>query len=87
MRRAARTDSNLKAIVKAARKLGFLVHVTNGDWDLTVQLQGRTELWEVKRDRKATHTPRQKLMLASGWRIVRVETVEDVINRKREMAG
>lgn len=46
--RARRVDANLTTIVKAYRKLGCKVHVTNGDWDLTVQYGGVTDLVEVK---------------------------------------
>lgn len=46
--RARRTDSNLTEIVKAYRKLGCRVDVTNMRWDLTVQFGGLTDLVEVK---------------------------------------
>ena len=45
---ARRTDDNLAEIVKAYRKLGAVVHVTNGAWDATVQVGGLTDLVEVK---------------------------------------
>ena len=46
--RARRTDSNLKAVVAAYRKLGCVVDVTNARWDLTVQFGGVTDCVEVK---------------------------------------
>jgi len=52
VRRAARTDANLTEVVKALRKLGLRVHVTNGDWDLTVQYGGQTMLCEVRQEGK-----------------------------------
>ena len=41
--RARKTDANLTDLVDDARRCGFLVHVTNGEWDLTVQLAGVTD--------------------------------------------
>lgn len=46
--RARRVDANLSEIVKAYRKLGCRVDVTNDRWDLTVQYAGLTDLIEVK---------------------------------------
>ena len=48
MRRAARTDANLSAVVQAFRALGCSVHVTNGAWDATIGYGGLTMLIEVK---------------------------------------
>ena len=47
-RYARRTDANLTDIVKAYRRLGCVVHVTNAAWDATVQFGGVTDLVEVK---------------------------------------
>lgn len=47
-RYARRTDANLTEIVKAYRRLGCVVHVTNAAWDATVQFGGVTDLVEVK---------------------------------------
>lgn len=63
---ARKTDGNLKEIAKAYRKLGCRVHVTNGDWDLTVQSGWLiTDLVEVKDDtqplsNQKVRTKRQK---------------------------
>lgn len=46
--RARRTDANLTEIVKHLRSLGCSVHITNGDWDLTIGYGGVTFLAEVK---------------------------------------
>ena len=43
-----KTDANCKQIVALLRKLGFCVHVTNAEWDLTAQLNGLTVLCEVR---------------------------------------
>lgn len=85
MRRAARTDENLMPIVKAARDLGFLVHVTNNDLcDAIVQFRGVTELWEIKSE-KGTFTDLQKLNRAKGWRIRTVRSIENVVKARKEM--
>ena len=46
--RHRKTDANCSLIVKTLRKLGCRVHVTNDDWDLTVQRGGITMLCEVR---------------------------------------
>lgn len=50
MRYAARVDANLSDIVDAFRALlgKDSVHVTNRDWDVTIQYAGMTMLIEVK---------------------------------------
>lgn len=48
MRRAARVDANLSAVVDAFRRMGCSVHVTNGMWDCTVGYGGLSMLVEVK---------------------------------------
>lgn len=47
-RRRRKVDANCKAIVETLRKIGVRVHVTNEDWDLTVQFNGMTALCEVR---------------------------------------
>ena len=82
--RARRTDENLIAIVEIARKAGFLVHVTNGDWDLTVQLGTRHEIWEVKSP-KGRPTARQEELREQGWCIRTIRTAEDVLRALERM--
>jgi hypothetical protein len=82
--RARRVDANLGEIVKAARAIGMLVHVTNGDWDATVQYMGITELWECK-TKKGKFTELQKKMNGQGWKIRTVRNLLDVVQARREM--
>lgn len=64
MRRAARVDANLSAVVEAFRRLGCSVHVTNSAWDCTVGYGGLSMLVEVKDGSKPPSarqlTPAQK---------------------------
>lgn len=83
--RARKIDENHRAIAQAFEKLGCLVHNTIGDWDLTVSKFGIIRLVECKRNAKAKATSRQKKLLADGWPIVRVESVDDVLTVEREM--
>lgn len=84
--RARRTDDNLGNIVSVARAIGFKVHVTNGDWDATVQLGNVTELWECKNGRGRV-TATQKRLREQGWNIRTVRTDADVLRAKAEMGG
>ena len=63
MRRAARTDANQEAIVKALRSVGASVQslaaLGAGTPDLVVGLRGVNYLLEVKIDEKAKLTPAQ----------------------------
>lgn len=89
MRRARKVDANLSAIVEIARKVGFLVHVTNADWDATVQFHGLVEMWECKADKKLygknAQTKTQKKLKDLGWKIRTVRTAEDVMKARAEM--
>jgi hypothetical protein len=82
--RARRVDQNLQSIVKAARAMGMLVHVTNGDWDATVQYVGVTELWECK-TKTGKFTELQKKLKGQGWVIRTVRNFLDVVQARREM--
>ena len=85
MGRARRTDSNLTAIVKAARAAGFLVYVRNDELaDLDVQYLRYSELWEVK-TATGKYKPSQLKHRAEGWLIRTVRTVEDVLQARREI--
>lgn len=46
--RARRVDANHSEIAEEFERQGCIVHRTNSDWDLTVQLYGLTTLVEVK---------------------------------------
>lgn len=89
MRYARRTDGNFSEIVGAARAAGFLVHCTNADWDATVQLGGRVELWECKDGEKSPSRRRftevQQAMRDAGWHIRTVLTIDDVLNARKEL--
>ena len=82
--RARRTDANHNAIAEAFESLGWSVHRTNGDWDLTVGYGGLTTLVEVKDGKKSKS--RRKLTLREQkfhdtWRgeILIVSSIEDVL--------
>lgn len=87
--RARRTDKNHKAIAQTFEKLGWKVHHTNGDWDLTVCKANVVRLVEVK-DPKSPNLKRRNKgndLIDEGWPIVRVLTLADVIklvNSERE---
>ena len=76
--RARKVDVNHNAIAESFEKLGWLVHRTNGDWDLTVAKSWMVMLIEVKRGPKAKATPKQVQMASHGWPIHRVESTKDV---------
>lgn len=84
--RARRVDENLGNLVAVARAIGLKVHVTNADWDATVQLGDKTELWEVKTP-TGRPTKLQARMKEQGWRIRTVRTEADVLRAKAEMGG
>jgi hypothetical protein len=84
--RARKVDANLGAIVEIARKVGFLVHVTNSDWDATVQLAGMVELWEVKAPR-GRPTALQERMRKAGWTIHTIRTAEDVLRARKRLTA
>jgi hypothetical protein len=80
---ARRVDENTKAITEAFRRLGCLVHCTNGDWDLTVSKFNVTALVEVKDGKKSPSrkrlTARSQSLVDAGWPISRVESLDDVL--------
>lgn len=80
--RARKTDANHKAIAQTFEKLGWKVHHTNGDWDLTVCKAGRVRLIEIK-DPKSMNLKRRNKgndLIDAGWPIVRVLTYGDVVH-------
>lgn len=85
MRYAARTDGNLTAIVKAARKMGFLVYIANDDLcDAIAQLMDKIELWEIKTE-TGKFTDLQNKHRAAGWRIRTIRSVDDVLLARNEI--
>ena len=52
MRYARRVDANLSEVAGAFRAMGCVVHITNADWDMTIQYGGITMLIEVKDGKK-----------------------------------
>lgn len=79
--RVRRVDKNHKAICDTFRKLGWLVHSTNGDWDITVCKAGKVRLVEIK-DPKSMNLKRRNKgndLIDAGWPIVRVLTNGDVL--------
>lgn len=81
--RARRTDRNHAEIAAAFERCGYLVHHTIGDWDLTVCRGGQVLLIEVKDGKKSPSktrlTERSAKLVADGWPIERVESVDDVL--------
>ncbi len=78
--RARKIDSVTTSLAEAAEKMGFLVHRTNGAWDLTACLvqNGTVELWECKTG-KGRVTERQAKLRKAGWPIRTVRTVDDLL--------
>lgn len=85
--RARRTDANHAVIAKAFEQAGCVVHKTNSDWDLTVQLGTQTELVEVKNPATAYGkkglNPRQERMRVRRAVVVGLEDVERVVRTLR----
>lgn len=82
---ARRVDANQPVIVKAFRKLHFGVHITNGDWDLTVWKGKAVRLVEI-RDPNAPDQKRRNKgddLVDKGMPIERVTTEADVIAMDR----
>ena len=78
--RAKRTDANHKAIAKAFERIGYMVHHTIGDWDLTVTINRDVYLIEVK-DPKSPNLKRRNKgddLRDKGWPIHKVMTEQDV---------
>jgi hypothetical protein len=78
---ARKVDANTKALTEAFRRLGCLVHVTNGSWDLTVCKFGIVALIECK-DPKSPNLKRRNKgddLIDQGFPIQRVLTLDDVI--------
>jgi len=70
MRRAAKIDANQPAIAAEFERLGCIVHRTNADWDLTVQLYGLTVPVEVK-NRETSYGKRGLNKRQQGIKIAR----------------
>ena len=79
----AKTDINQKEVVKTFRQLGCLVHLTHqagkGFPDAVVQIGDRQYLVEIKSDAKKTFTPDQVAFQNLGWKVLRVNSCDDVI--------
>ena len=82
--RARKIDVNHTEIAEAFSNMGWLVHRTNGDWDLTVAKSWLVLLIEVKRGPKAKPTTKQEMMANAGWPIHRVESVKEVERLNRD---
>ena len=80
---ARKVDANHHAIAEAFRRCGCLVHHTIGDWDLTVSKFKQVMLIEIKNPTKSPSqrrlTPRSQKLVDEGWPIIRVETLDDVL--------
>lgn len=79
--RARKVDANGKAMSTALKKLGWLVHPTNGDWDATICRNGVIRLIEFK-DPVSTHLKRRNKgndLIEQGWPIIRVLTIDDCL--------
>lgn len=76
---ARKKDAIHKICVAAWKKMGLLVHDTNGAWDATLQKGQFTLMVEIKTGEKAKYTPLQKDMLEDGWHIQRVNSLMEAI--------
>jgi hypothetical protein len=85
--RARRTDSNHAEIASAFTRLGWLVHHTNGDWDLTLARSDRVLLIEIKDGAKVPSarrlTKNESRMQSMGWPIQIVLSIDDVLSIDR----
>jgi hypothetical protein len=85
--RARKVDANHQAMREYFEDLGFLVHSTNGDWDLTVSKFKVVKLIELK-DPQSPNLKRKNKgdkLIAEGWPIRRCLTEDDVILLAEEM--
>lgn len=80
---ARRVDTNHRAIIEALEQLGWLCHSTAAlpGWvDVTAYRHTHGIcLFEIKRNAKAKLKPSQSALLAKGWKIERLDSVEDAI--------
>lgn len=81
---AKRVDANLAFLVGAARAVGLHAHVTNSDWDMTLQLPGAEVAWlvEVKDGGKSASrrvlTPKQ-IELHKEMKIHVITGIDDLV--------
>mgnify|MGYP003645160266 CR=1 FL=1 len=81
-----KTDSNCKEIVSILRKLGFRVHVTNAEWDLTVQFHGLTMLCEVRPEDKPKVARKGRQELFHGvFSVYWLSSHEDCLNLRKTL--
>lgn len=78
MRRAARADSTAPALVKVARQLGAQYLHMGGVVDGLILWQGRTVIVDWKRSQRAERTARQRALVAEGWPIQFISSVDDL---------
>lgn len=84
--RARKVDANCAEIVKNMRKLGLTVHVTNADWDLTVQYGGVTMLCEVRpADKPKKPRPGNQERLHEALMIYWLQTPQDCLNLRQTL--
>lgn len=84
MRRAARTDNNQTAVIKALEACGVSVEVIKKPLDLLVCCKGETSLMEVKnplRDRGGDGLTADQVKFIARWpgKIHIVETPEEAV--------
>lgn len=82
MRRNAKIDSTHREVVKALRQCGFRVadtHALSGFVDVVAEKRGRVWLIEIKREKGGRLTASQQKLIADGWPITVLRTVDDVI--------
>ena len=90
---AKRTDKNHVEISAAFRKMGAMVlnlsRQGEGVPDVLVGFRGHTILVEVKSTKRATYTEAQKKFIAewTGGMVVRVDSVDDVINLIKKLSA
>ena len=84
--RQRKVDANCKSIVQCLRELGFRVHVTNGDWDLTVQYGGLTVLAEVRpADKPKTPRKGRQEAFQQDFSVYWLQTPKDCLELRKTL--
>jgi ATP-dependent exoDNAse (exonuclease V) beta subunit len=84
MRRAARVDNTAKALTAAAKQLGARILVINGTIDCVLETPRGHYLLVDWKSPGATLTETQAKLVAGGWKINFISTVEQLQRLLRE---